>query len=450
MGFSRPIRVIWHGEWNVDTGFGGVSRNILDRLFQMKDEIGMPKYEITVMSLSQGVNPMEGPPKANYRVIPQYGNRATAPFGQDYAAEVIRNVRPDVIITFGDTWMLDFWNEPGIMPPDLRNTFKLIAYVAIDGYPVPDFWIPKYQKFDKVITFTKFGRESIEERAKMMNIELSNMDYISHGVDINSFKPLPKAQIDQIKKQRGMEGKTIIGMFSRNQPRKHHPEFIEFAAHYLERVNNDPNVLFYFHCIERDAGWDLPALTRDYDQLALRLRFKKYGKVGPGQVVPERKYELMNRFFYPGITNPANGYKIEDLNVMYNLMDAHVLLTSGEGWGLSLTESMSAGIPTFTNDYAAAAEQIVDSNGGGVLIKARDFTYRGSDHNFFRPHTDFDDAVDKVYNLLHDEAGRKKMSKRARAYGLSLNWDILVEDWDRVITEVMIPNPEKSPKVEVF
>ena len=226
-------------------------------------------------------------------------------------------------MSFGDTWMLDFWNEPGVISPDMRKTFKLIGYVAIDGYPIPRFWVDKYTRFDKIVAFAKFGKETIEERARMMGKQLE-VDMITHGVDHNVFKPLPRNVVDDFKRSSGLEGKKIIGMFSRNQPRKHHPEFVEFAAKLLEKTNNDPSYLFYMHCMEQDAGWDLPALIEDYMALGLRERVKKYGDLAPGQPVPELPYNLAGRFFFPGIKDPAHGFPEDKLNMMYNICDANV------------------------------------------------------------------------------------------------------------------------------
>lgn len=448
--FTRRIKILWHGEYAIHTGFGNASKSILDRLYNAKTESGAPKYELHVMSLTLNVDPVNGPPQGlPYKVYPMYGNRAQAPFGHDYAADLVRRVKPDIVVSFGDTWMIDFWNEQGVIPADLRKTFKLLGYVAIDGYPVPDFWIEKYQKFDKIVTFTKFGKDAIEERAKQIGKDI-DVSFIHHGVNPQVFKPLPQSDIDNFKRSRGIgPEKKIIGMFSRNQPRKHHPEFIEFAQRLLEVVNNSPDYLFYFHTMERDAGWDLPGLIRDIDTLNSRNRMKENnGVFGPGQVEVKKENSLLNRFIFPGIQNPAQGYPEDLLNMMYNICDAHVLLTSGEGFGMTVAESLSAGIPTFTNDYAAAAE-LVKESGGGDVIKARDYTYRGSDHNFYRPHTDYDDAVTKVLNCVNNEDVKKKYKKRGRAWGLSKSWDIIVDDWVQAL-DSLYDNENNKVKAEVL
>lgn len=430
---KRPIKVLWHGEFGFHTGFAGVSENILDRLWNIKTDWGTQKFGPAVMALGQQVNPFDNNQKKPYKVIPMYGNRQAAPYGQDYAADLVRRFKPDIVVSFGDTWMVDFWNDEGAIPADLRKTFKLVGYVAIDGYPIPKDWINKYKNFDKLITFTKFGEETVLERAKQVGASLT-VSQIYHGVDNQIFKPLPRKDVDEFKKQRGLEGKKIIGMFSRNQPRKHHPEFIEAAREILNRTN-DPDIMFYFHTVERDAGWSLPDLIDDVDDLAMRDRFLKHGTVGPNQESPNTPDEkLKSRIFFPGITNPAEGMPIHMLNMMYNICDVHVLLTSGEGFGCTLLESMAAGIPTFTNDYAAGAELV--KLAGQEVFKARAYSYRGSDHNFYRPHTDYDDLMEKVIPVLNDEEVRKKYSKKAKAFAMGMSWDIINDDWDRELSSL--------------
>ncbi len=432
---TRPYRLLVQAEFGSTTGFAGVAENLLDRLYNIKTDWGTRKFDITVMALGLANNPFENYNKKPYKVVPMYGDRNQAPFGHDYASDLVRRTRPDIVLAFGDTWMIDFWNNKGIIPDELRKTFKLIGYVAIDGYPVPKFWIDKYKDFDKLITFTKFGKDAIDERAKSMGSNLKT-SYIYHGVDPQVFKPLPASDVENFKRSKGIgPEKKIIGMFSRNQPRKHHPEFIEFAAEFLEFTDNNPDYLFYFHTVEKDAGWDLPELIKDINELAPRLRFLRDGSFYPGQPIPEKKYNLEGRFIFPGINNPAQGYPVELLNMMYNICDAHVLLTSGEGWGCTLTEALSAGIPTFTNDYAAGAEVV--RAGGGEAIKARDFTYRGSDHNFYRPHTDYKTLIEKVLNSLNNPDVKAKYKKKARAFALSNSWDIIVEDWNTEIDSML-------------
>ena len=57
-----------------------------------------------------------------------------------------------------------------------------------------------------------------------------------------------------------------------------------------------------------------------------------------------------------------------NLNYLYNLADAQILLTSNEGWGLTITEAMLAGTPIIANVTGGMQDQMrfVDDNGNGL------------------------------------------------------------------------------------
>ena len=56
---------------------------------------------------------------------------------------------------------------------------------------------------------------------------------------------------------------------------------------------------------------------------------------------------------------------LKQMNLVYNLGDAQILLTSNEGWGLSLTEAILAGRPIIANTTGGMQDQMrfVDENG---------------------------------------------------------------------------------------
>ncbi len=86
---------------------------------------------------------------------------------------------------------------------------------------------------------------------------------------------------------------------------------------------------------------------------------------------------------------------------------------------------------------------------GGEVIKARAYSYRGSDHNFYRPHTDYQDLLSKVMPVLNDPELRKKYGKKGRAWALGNSWDTLISDWERELDSLFVKNLE-SPKVEII
>jgi glycosyltransferase involved in cell wall biosynthesis len=61
----------------------------------------------------------------------------------------------------------------------------------------------------------------------------------------------------------------------------------------------------------------------------------------------------------------------EGLNLLYNIADAQILLSSNEGWGLALTEAISSGTPIIANVQGGMQDQMRFENENGEWL---DFT----------------------------------------------------------------------------
>ena len=76
--------------------------------------------------------------------------------------------------------------------------------------------------------------------------------------------------------------------------------------------------------------------------------------------------ELLFAEKYPNaIKFDTKKWSTEQLNLLYNITDAQILLTSNEGWGLTLTEAMLAGNPIIANVTGGMQDQMrfEDENG---------------------------------------------------------------------------------------
>jgi glycosyltransferase involved in cell wall biosynthesis len=70
----------------------------------------------------------------------------------------------------------------------------------------------------------------------------------------------------------------------------------------------------------------------------------------------------------PHIRFSTNKLSAQHLNYLYNLADAQILLTSNEGWGLSLTEALLTGTPIIANVTGGMQDQMrfEDKNGNWI------------------------------------------------------------------------------------
>jgi glycosyltransferase involved in cell wall biosynthesis len=160
------------------------------------------------------------------------------------------------------------------------------------------------------------------------------LSYIPHGLDENTFHPLENDKIEKTKKDLfgNKEVNFILFFNSRNIRRKQIPDTMWAFKIFLDSLPYEEALKCYFilHTeLVHEAGTDLMAV-KDY-------MFSKY----PDNVICTDKK----------LTE-------EQLNGFYNIADSTILLTSNEGWGLSLTESILAGTPIIANVQGGMQDQM--------------------------------------------------------------------------------------------
>lgn len=158
--------------------------------------------------------------------------------------------------------------------------------------------------------------------------------YLPHGLNEDIFKPLKSDDKDFINfknKFLGKEQKDFILFFnSRNIRRKQIPDALHAWKLFLDRLepSEKSKCLFILHTSPVDQhGTDLISIIE-------LLGIESYVKFSTNMLAPQ------------------------ELNYLYNLADATILLTNNEGWGLSLTESMLAGTPFIANVTGGMIDQM--------------------------------------------------------------------------------------------
>jgi hypothetical protein len=122
MAEGKP-KLLWVGDIVATTGFARVTENVLDKL---KD-----KYEIHVLGCNWHGD--YTPLQEVYKLYPASNRFQQAPFGEDRIREMVANIRPDVVFTMNDIWII---NEQFKRIADLRDElkFKFVGYYPMDSY----------------------------------------------------------------------------------------------------------------------------------------------------------------------------------------------------------------------------------------------------------------------------------------------------------------------------
>jgi glycosyltransferase involved in cell wall biosynthesis len=258
----------------------------------------------------------------------------------DMVRQLIKIEKPDAIFIITDPryfmWLFE-------MEGEVRKQLPIIYLNIWDDYPAPLYNKAFYQSCDALLGISK-QTVNINKIVLGEDAEDKVIKYVPHGLNSSKYVPLGRnsEELQQFKNNLFGDQEVDFMLFfnSRNIRRKQIPDTMWAFKIFLDTLPKEKaeKCVFVLHTeISHEAGTDLKAVEE--------LLFSKQ---------------------YPNaIKFSTSKLPIEDLNKLYNLADAQILLTSNEGWGLTLTEAMLAGTPTISNVTGGMQDQMrfTDENG---------------------------------------------------------------------------------------
>lgn len=250
----------------------------------------------------------------------------------DLIRQMIKLEKPDAIMLITDPryfeWLFAMENE-------IRKTCPIVYLNIWDDYPAPLYNKAFYESCDALLAISK-QTKLINELVLGDKAENKIIEYVPHGLNENVFKPLEETDPEMVnfrEKVPQFKDKDFILFFnSRNIRRKQIPDTMLAFRYFLDTLPKEKaeKCLFILHTeIVSDHGTDLEAVRQ--------ILFKDYPT---------------NLFFSSDKLTP------QQLNLLYNIADTQILLTSNEGWGLSLTEAILAGTPIIANVTGGMQDQM--------------------------------------------------------------------------------------------
>ena len=246
---------------------------------------------------------------------------------------IINIEKPDAIMLITDpryfTWLFSIENE-------VRKKLPIIYLNIWDDYPAPYYNKAFYESCDALLGISKqtvnINKLVLDDKAKNKIIE-----YVPHGLNNEVFYPIQNKEQDkeftEFKKQlfKGKEYEFVAFFNSRNIRRKQVPDTILAFSQFVQQLPKekaDKCALVLHTEIISEHGTDLLAVIET--------------------LVPKD----VNIIFTPGRLEP------KAMNYLYNLADVQMLLTSNEGWGLSLTEALLTATPIIANVTGGMQDQM--------------------------------------------------------------------------------------------
>lgn len=264
----------------------------------------------------------------------------------DLIRHLLNSEKPDAIFLFTDPryfiWLFQ-------MESEIRNKIPIIYYNIWDNLPYPMYNKAYYESCDTLLAISKqtenINRVVLGEEANNKIIK-----YCPHGIDEKIFFPITSEMpeylsLQEMKKQlfKGKDYKFTTIWNSRNMGRKCPANILESWKNFIDQLSEDEakKTALIMHTQPLDEnGTDLYAVCE-----------MLFGN--------NPKYNIIfsEQRFTP-----------EQMNLLYNCSDVCLLLSSNEGWGLSLTEAMMAGKPIIANVSGGMQDQMRFENSDGSWL----------------------------------------------------------------------------------
>jgi glycosyltransferase involved in cell wall biosynthesis len=278
--------------------------------------------------LSQDTNNTMGIEDASVFLYPNNG------YGDaNFLRKIISLEKPDAIMMITDpryfTWLFQIENE-------IRKNIPIIYLNIWDDYPAPYYNKAFYESCDALLGISKqtvnINKLVLGDKAKNKIVE-----YVPHGLNTDIFYPITNKESNKeyqdFKKNvfKGKEYDFVVFFNSRNIRRKQVPDTILAYRQFVETLSpekREKTVLLLHTEQVSEHGTDLPAVIET--------------------LCPE----------YCNIVFTSGKLDVKQLNYLYNIADVQILLTSNEGWGLSLTEALLTGTPIIANTTGGMQDQM--------------------------------------------------------------------------------------------
>jgi len=385
--------LFWGDSPTINTGFGVVSKNIINRLVAKG-------HTVTVLGINHYGSPYDQK-EFPYFIYPCEKGGPDQVFGYDKLWWLVSEVKPDVLFMLNDPWIIDTAiKKKRIDTPYL----KTIAYYPIDSGPLKKEWAKTLSGLDAQVCYSHFAEKIVA--AANDNKRPDNLYQIYHGVNRKVYKPMNQ----QLARQAlGLpEDAFIIGMVARNQYRK---RFDILIRAFEEFSKDKPDAKLYLHTAVKDIGFDIGDLSEQFD-LGDKLILTEDMTVVQG--VPE-----------------------EFLNTIYNSFDVHCLISLGDGFGLPVAESMATSCPQLVSDHSCLKE-LVEGH-GGLTVKNAAWLMNTQGLNTWGGLSDVEDIKDKLELLYNNKELRMKLALDGYTYISQdkFNWDNIANSFERIIKDIM-------------
>ena len=424
---QQKRRVLCWADFSLSsTGFGKVAKHILDSIHNT----GL--YEIDHLAINF-YGEFYSKEEVPYTVIPSRLDNPQDPYGSQMFINALQKKDYDLVFICNDTFVVEevakHINEIKDVKKQKKQTvFKLVYYYPVDCRLLPEA-STMVKVADRSVAYTNFAKQS------SLDIGVQCTDVIYHGADVKNFFPISKEERKACRKQYlGIDSDDIFVWVTgnRNNPRKDIAKTLMAFVEFKNKICSNSKLYAHTKIVDNFGngnGSDLRPL------------------------INELKIDITKDIIFPNKYSAAKGFPVNVLNQLINCGDAFITNNLGEGYGLFLVDSMSAGVPVVSPNHTSAPE-ILGFNGleeevRGYPIDCKERCY--IDLSGSRPLSRMEDilsVMEIVYKdwLASKDQGdpeyikerknyRKGIINRGIAWTKQYSWDNICKDWIKLFDE---------------
>ena len=280
-----------------------------------------------ILDVSEDIKKTYGVEDASVKILPWngYGNA-------DLIRQLINSEQPDAILHFTDprywTWLYDIEHE-------IRQNVPILFYAIWDDLPDPLYNRNFYESCDWIgcISRQTYGiikrLSALDDKPTWKPKADWQVDYVPHGINSNIYKPADVSAEFRKEILGDKEYDFVLYWSNRNIRRKQPADVIVAFKEFCDRIGKEKadKVCLLMHTQPVDEnGTDLPAVI---DAVASGCNIVFSDKRRP----------------------------VEELNLLYNIVDCTINIANNEGFGLATAESVVAGTPIIVNVTGGLQDQ---------------------------------------------------------------------------------------------
>lgn len=337
---------------------------------------------------------------------------AQDPYGQDAIAAYATDFGADIILSNMDIWVLD---------PKSFQDKRWVAWFPVDHEPIPPLVEEKARSAFYRIIWTKSAEKDMAEAGL-------DCDRIPYGIDTKNFHPIDKTEARKTAQM--PQDKFIVGMVAMNKGYPSRKSFHENIAAFKFFHDKHPDAFLYLHTGD---GTKPNGMSIDLDFYCKRIG------------LPPDSYRFADQY------SMLTGFPEDAMNVLYNCMDVHLLVSRGEGFGLPQVEAQACGVPVICGDWTTMPELMFSGWKVNRDEAIPEYTLQNS-YQFIPLVGAIADRLEKAYQMR----GNQDYAKRARAGAMAYDIDRVVEKyWKPVLAKLEAkirnePNKNLETNLEVL